>query len=242
LIPGPSRLPRRTWVARTERRRASKAERDEVARERADADAVLAAERVAETELLHADSEQRIAAVRALLQLERAATDKGLALERRESDAVLSLREEALAIGSHELRNLLNGVILNACMVADDARVDGAQAIAMRTQVIVALSVRMQRLLADRPARRRAARLRHVPPCARARGRRECRERRRRRLADGCVDRSDAIMLSINRSAPIEVPGNVSGCDCARGSCPLVSCRCTRVADPRQLTLQCVRC
>ncbi|MDX2018899.1 MAG: HAMP domain-containing sensor histidine kinase [Deltaproteobacteria bacterium] len=87
-------------------------------------DAHLTRERLLEDEsLLHeratADEALRVerAAQTALVGLERAETDRDLSSERARSDKALSTRDEFLGIVSHDLRNLLNGVVGFASLI-----------------------------------------------------------------------------------------------------------------------------
>ena len=121
-----------------------------VAKERKQASLILQAERAAADADLHEGREEQAAALGALLPLEREKTDRFLLTERTRSDDALAQRDDFLGMVSHDLRNLLHGIVLNATLLADKASaseegrrtLDGAQ----RIQRYVA---RMNRLIGD---------------------------------------------------------------------------------------------
>ena len=94
------------------RPKGSEAERA-VAVERARADRVLSRTRATADGALRGVRLHEAAALVELLVSERAATDADLLTERARSDAALAHRDDFLGIVAHDVRNLLNGVVLN---------------------------------------------------------------------------------------------------------------------------------
>jgi signal transduction histidine kinase len=86
----------------------------------------------------------------ALLPLARNKTDRSLLTERAASDAALGYRDDFLAMVSHDLNNLLGGIILSAQMLAklDSPTPDGRR-IATGTNRIQLYAARMRRLIGD---------------------------------------------------------------------------------------------
>ncbi len=109
---------------------------DEAVRdERADADESLRTERAAHV---------------ALLSVERDETDKDLLSERARSDDALATRDAFLGVVSHDLRNMLTGVIGFATLIAKDVRrEDHAERILGLTLSIQRSGARMNRLIGD---------------------------------------------------------------------------------------------
>jgi len=85
-------------------------------RERED-EAVLA-EREAADESLQRERDETARALRGLLPLERERTDRYLLTERMRSDEALSNRDDFLGIVSHDLRDLLGGIVMSASLLA----------------------------------------------------------------------------------------------------------------------------
>lgn len=116
-------------------------ERDdvEVERQRVAVDAATQAERL-----------ERKRSMEVFLQLERGKTDEDLVGERSLADALIASRDEFLATVSHDLRNLLGGLSLNAGLIAQAAP-DGEAGAKIR-RLAGATSrfvVRMDRLVND---------------------------------------------------------------------------------------------
>lgn len=119
-------------------------------RERARADLQLGEERsVADDALAH----ERAARQRFLadfLAVEREATDQHLEGERSQADTVIAARDEILATVSHDLRNLLGGLTLNAKLVIELASPGpGGDATRKQGAAIQRLVARMNRLVND---------------------------------------------------------------------------------------------
>ena len=118
-----------------ERTQEDKALRDE----RATADATLQVQR---------DEDARLLA--RLLPLERAATDRNLLIERDRSDDALSNRDDFLGIVSHDLRDLLSGILMSTAVLSKRAPqgAEGAPILA-ETSRIQRYVARMNRLIGD---------------------------------------------------------------------------------------------
>ena len=85
-----------------------------------------------------------------LLATEREGTDKDLLSERARSDDVLATRDEFLGIVSHDLRNLLNGIVGYSVLIGEQvSREQHVQQVLTYAQRIQRLSARMDRLIGD---------------------------------------------------------------------------------------------
>jgi signal transduction histidine kinase len=102
--------------------------------ERADADEILDVERAEQT---------------ALLSMERTATDEDLLRERSRSDDALAVRDEFLGIVSHDLRNMLNSIVLSASLIEESAQGEHAARVIKHAQRIRRGGARMGRLVGD---------------------------------------------------------------------------------------------
>jgi signal transduction histidine kinase len=111
-------------------------------RERKLEDRVLREERADADETLRDERAEHMA----LLRVERAETDRDLSSERARSDAALATRDEFLGIVSHDLRDLLNTIVLQAALIAHAAAGDGSADHARRIQ---RAGGRMNRLIGD---------------------------------------------------------------------------------------------
>lgn len=110
-------------------------EDDSVIRERAAADEALSAERAVQT---------------ALLGIERSETDKDLSTERARYDKALATRDEFLGIVSHDLRNLLSGVVGFASLIEQGITQHKEQTMLLTyAQRIRRSGARMDRLIGD---------------------------------------------------------------------------------------------
>ncbi len=94
--------------------------------------------RAAADEHLEAERRASASALARLLPMERETTDRYLLTERRRADADVSHRDDFLGIVSHDLRNLLGGIVLTAELHAGDAAVR-----------ILRYAARMNRLIGD---------------------------------------------------------------------------------------------
>ena len=84
-----------------------------IAGERAQADRKIRGERASADVAVQSDRKDQADALAALLVHERAATDAYLLTERVRSDEAVEHRDDFLAMVAHDVRNLLNGVVLS---------------------------------------------------------------------------------------------------------------------------------
>jgi signal transduction histidine kinase len=124
--------------------------RASVADERVREDQTLRRERAVADEALRLERAESAALLFTLLPLEREKTDRYLLTERVRSDDALSHRDDFLGIVSHDLRNLLGGIVLTATHLtrraADDPAKQDTVSDAARIQRYAA---RMNRLIGD---------------------------------------------------------------------------------------------
>jgi signal transduction histidine kinase len=121
--------------------------------------AVLDEERAREDEALRqerarADDAVQLAraATRArLFPMEREQTDLSLQIERARADSALANRDDFLGMVSHDLRNLLNGIVLSAGLVASNVQPDDerGKTTLLGTQRIERYASRMVRIIGD---------------------------------------------------------------------------------------------
>jgi signal transduction histidine kinase len=118
--------------------------------ERALEEDTLQEERAAGDEILHREREENARLLSRLLPLERERTDRFLLTERARSDVALANRDNFLGIVSHDLRNLLGGIVLSTELLSTRApgNEDGAQ-IRVATERIQRYAARMNRLIGD---------------------------------------------------------------------------------------------
>lgn len=121
-----------------------------VEKERAREDSALEAERAAADESLERERQETTLALAKLLPLERVKTDRYLLTERVRSDDALANRDDFLGIVSHDLRNLLGGIVTSASLLATMAGEDaeGTKVLA-GTARIQRYAARMNRLIGD---------------------------------------------------------------------------------------------
>lgn len=121
-----------------------------VARERRQEDEALQEARAAADELLREERSETFGALAELLPLEREKTDRYLLTERARSDDALANRDDFLGIVSHDLRNLLNGIVLSSALIAEGAPT-GEKGKRSRegTARIQRYAARMNRLIGD---------------------------------------------------------------------------------------------
>jgi signal transduction histidine kinase len=124
--------------------------REIVDEERALEDAALQSERAAADESLRREREEHALALHRLLPLEREKTDRHLLTERARADFSISNRDDFLGIVSHDLRNLLQGIVVNAERLSMRAGEDeaGKQTLA-GVKRIERYAARMVRLIGD---------------------------------------------------------------------------------------------
>ena len=121
-----------------------------VARERVLEDALIQDERAAADTTLQLERAQAARVLAQLLPFEREQTDLFLNGERVRSDDALASRDDFLGLVSHDLRNLLGGIVLSAAVVEKaigNTPEDGR--ILVETTRIQRLAARMNRLIGD---------------------------------------------------------------------------------------------
>jgi signal transduction histidine kinase len=123
--------------------------RAEVVRERALADRLLHGERAFEDASLRAERAEMSRILSQLLPLEREQTDRYLVTERGRSDDALAHRDDFLSIVSHDLRNLLSGIVLSASLMADGTVNTGGLTTRDFAERIQRYAARMNRLIGD---------------------------------------------------------------------------------------------
>ena len=135
--------------AKSDRQSASRAPSQQsrlLEKQRGREDQVLREERSQADETLRDERAERAG----LLATEREGTDKDLLSERARSDDVLATRDEFLGIVSHDLRNLLNGIVGYSVLIGEQvSREQHVQQVLMHAQRIQRLSARMDRLIGD---------------------------------------------------------------------------------------------
>jgi signal transduction histidine kinase len=121
-----------------------------VGNERARADEVLQSERATADERLRRAREEGGHALAELLPLEREHTDRDLLTERARSDEAIANRDDFLAIVSHDLRNLLGGIVLSSSSLSRKASdTDEGRRIVVTGKRIQLYAARMNRLIGD---------------------------------------------------------------------------------------------
>jgi signal transduction histidine kinase len=121
-----------------------------IEQEREVADGALRDERDEADETLRQEREAYARSVRKFLPLERESTDRFLRSERKHSDDALINRDDFLAIVTHDLRDLLGGIVISGTVIAKSApdSEDGKN-ILVQTQRIERYAARMNRLIGD---------------------------------------------------------------------------------------------
>ena len=121
-----------------------------VVEERAREDEALRKERAATDESLRLAREQHARALAALLPLERDRTDRHLLTERARADGALAHRDDFLSMVSHDLRNLLGGILHSVELLADDTGGAAPQeAVDTGIKRVRRYAARMNRLIGD---------------------------------------------------------------------------------------------
>ena len=121
-----------------------------VGNDRARADEVLQDERATADDRLRRAREEGSHALAELLPLEREHTDRDLLTERARSDEALAYRDDFLAIVSHDLRNLLAGIVLSSSSLSKKAsETDEGKRIVVTGKRIQLYAARMNRLIGD---------------------------------------------------------------------------------------------
>jgi signal transduction histidine kinase len=118
--------------------------------ERELADGALRDARDNADETLRREREAHARSLRTFLPLEREATDRFLRSERMDSDHALLNRDDFLAIVTHDLRDLLGGIVMNAAVITKSSPQDEAgRSILAQAEGIQRYAARMNRLIGD---------------------------------------------------------------------------------------------
>lgn len=126
------------------------AAREAVDDERTREDDALRDERATADDSLEREREETRHALLKLLPLERVKTDRYLLTERVRSDDALASRDDFLGIVSHDLRNLLGGIVMSAGLMAKEADShDQGKQVLVGTARIQRYAARMNRLIGD---------------------------------------------------------------------------------------------
>jgi signal transduction histidine kinase len=121
-----------------------------IARERRREDEALQDQRAAADESLRREREETAGALTRLLPLERERTDRFLLTERVRSDEAVSQRDDFLGMVSHDLRDLLGGIVMSASLLAASVGdSDEGQNTLLQTERIKRYAARMNRLIGD---------------------------------------------------------------------------------------------
>jgi signal transduction histidine kinase len=121
-----------------------------VVEERIVADETLHRERDDAVEALRQESEKYARSLRRFLVIERESTDRYLLSERIRSDDALANRDDFLAIVTHDLRDLIGGVVMSTALLARSAAgSEGGKAILAEVTRIERYAARMNRLIGD---------------------------------------------------------------------------------------------
>ncbi|XXX81979.1 ATP-binding protein [Sorangium sp. So ce134] len=121
-----------------------------IATERSLEDDVVRGERAVADENLRRERAEHAHVLSRLLPLERGKTDRYLLTERARSDDALSHRDDFLSIVSHDLRNLLSGIVMSVEVLArDDSARDEETGPAVAAKRIRRYAARMSRLIND---------------------------------------------------------------------------------------------
>lgn len=127
-----------------------RADAGDVAEERIVADEIIRGERDDADETLRREREEYARTLRRILPLERESTDRHLLTERVRSDDAVANRDDFLAIVTHDLRDLIGGIVMSATLLEKRARQneDGRRTLA-ETGRIERYAARMNRLIGD---------------------------------------------------------------------------------------------
>jgi signal transduction histidine kinase len=118
--------------------------------DRALADEVLQGERATADDLLRREREDYHHALAELLPLGRENTDRDLVTERARSDQAIANRDDFLGIVSHDLRNLLGGIVTASSLLSKKAsETDEGKRIVVAGKRIQLYAARMNRLIGD---------------------------------------------------------------------------------------------
>jgi signal transduction histidine kinase len=117
--------------------------------DRARADKVVGDARATADDRLRLERQEATRALARLLPLERERTDRDLLTERVRSDEALASRDDFLAIVSHDLRNLLGGIVCSSSWLSSKAREANEEQIRSSGRIVEHYAARMNRLIGD---------------------------------------------------------------------------------------------
>lgn len=121
-----------------------------VEKQRAREDSAIEAERAVADESLDRAREGQASLLAALLPLEREKTDRHLLTERTQSDGALAQRDDFMGMVTHDLRDLLNGIVLQTTLLSKKASAsDEGQRTVEAMARIQRYVARMSRLVGD---------------------------------------------------------------------------------------------
>ncbi len=121
-----------------------------IAQVRVAADAIVRQERAAADRDLERERAENLRMLARLLPMEREKTDRFLLTERGRSDDDVSNRDDFLGIVSHDLRNLLSGIVMSATLMSDQAtQSDEGKRSLLSAERIQRYAARMNRLIGD---------------------------------------------------------------------------------------------
>ncbi|HEV3455687.1 MAG TPA: ATP-binding protein [Thermoanaerobaculia bacterium] len=125
-------------------------ERAAIVTARAWQDAVLEDERAIADEALRRERAEHSRILALLLPLERETTDRHLLIERARSDDRLAQRDDFMGMVSHDLRNLMCGVVMEAALLSDKASEseEGRRTVAAMNR-LQQYAARMNRIIGD---------------------------------------------------------------------------------------------
>ena len=115
-----------------------------LAEQRAAEDDALQGARADADEVLRLQREANVRILAALLPLERQKTDRYLLTERARADDAVAHRDDFLGIVTHDLRDLLSGIVMSAALLPDSASEPNGT-----KQRIQRYAARMNRLIGD---------------------------------------------------------------------------------------------
>jgi signal transduction histidine kinase len=118
--------------------------------ERVVEDEALRRERASEDEAIRLDRQLRALALSSVLACERDRTDFALLTERARSDNGVANRDDFLGMVTHDLRNLLNGIVIRVGLMAlQNPDGERGERIRKDTERIQSYAARMTRLIGD---------------------------------------------------------------------------------------------
>ena len=121
-----------------------------IAVDRESEDETLRDERAAADRRVRRERERSNRMLTRLLPLERDATDQYLLTERARSDDALATRDDFLGMVSHDLRDLLNGIVVSSQFLAQKLeKHDDSKQLLVETARIERYGTRMNRLIGD---------------------------------------------------------------------------------------------